>query len=78
MIGAGIQNEPQRIPAIFMLALLPLVASVPGKALLRSLVVRSACVIILLATIGSMLAWQGSIDSQDQDSAEYDPYAEYE
>ena len=77
MVGSGIQNEPNAVPAIALLGLLPLVASVPGRDGLGSFITRAGAVILLLGIVGGMVQWQNNLNNADDSSTGEDPYAEY-
>lgn len=76
MVGTGIQNEPNYIAGIALLALLPLAASIPGKGGFRSLLTRAGAVLLLLGIVGGMIQWQSTLDSSDD--AGYDEYESWE
>ena len=76
LVGSGIQNEPDSIPTLALLMLLPLAASVPGRDRFASLLTRVGAVVLLLGIVGAMVQWQNNIELAADPQSE-DPYADY-
>lgn len=77
IVGSGIQNEPVSVPALALLALLPLAASIPGNNRFCSLLTRAGAVVLLLGIVGGMVQWQNNLNNADDNAAGEDPYADY-
>ncbi len=75
LIGAGIQAEPVSITALGAIALLPLVASIPKMDSIVGMLVRIACIGVILGTAGWILGAKAS--PGDGQMGEPDPYADY-
>ncbi|MEM9374239.1 MAG: hypothetical protein AAGA55_11410 [Planctomycetota bacterium] len=74
VLGAGVQNEPESVPALLLMGGLPLVFVLAAGGPKRTLLVRGIAIVLIAGTIGALLHF-GAAGGGGTDEA--DPYADY-
>jgi hypothetical protein len=74
LLGVGVQTGTDRVPALLLMAGVPLVLTLDAGGAKRTMLVRLVAAAAILGAAGGLLAFDGA---GSDDAEEVDPYADY-